>query len=68
MLFNVYFYLVWCLFVFIQFTITALLWSHEKLLEKRKKLCRVYLFQQNPGELNKNKLNIKYVKKVQVEN
>lgn len=53
---------------FFQFTVTALLWSHEKLLEKRKKLCRVYLFQQKPGELNINKLNIKYVKKVQVEN
>lgn len=56
------------LFFKIQFTVSALLWSHEKLLEKRRNLCRVYLFQQKPGELNKNKLNIKYVKIVQVEN
>lgn len=54
--------------VFFQFTVRAFLWSHEKLLEKRRKLCRVYLFQQKPRELNKNKLNIKYVKIVQVEN
>lgn len=55
-------------YLFFQFAVSALLWPREKLLEKRRKLCRVYLFQQKLGELNKNKLNIKYVKIVHVAN
>lgn len=49
------------LYLFFQFAVSALLRSREKLLEKRRKLRRVYLFQQKLGELNENKLNIKYV-------
>lgn len=55
-------------YLFFQSAVSAALWSHEKLLGKRRKLCRVYLFQQKLEELNKNKLNIKYVKIVHTAN
>lgn len=55
-------------YLFFQSAVSAVLWSHEKLLGKRRKLCRVYLVQQKLEELNKNKLNIKYVKIVHTAN